>query len=653
MSPLRLTILSATALAAAEPLHLIVMDPLALPLSCACVDGVGQRRYDLLAAHLEKETGRAFTVTFDESLALALRRTDGKAHLVIGKDAMVRADADKAALPVRRLASLTDRAGRVTLRGVFLVPAQSGIASWRDLAGKRVSLGPVEDEEAHAAARAVLKEQHLDARVEVHSAGSMDAAALAMDDGESAAAVVSEHLPALLEGCGKLEKGSTRVLGSTASVPFIRVFATASVDDALEAKIQAALQKVAAHPALLDALESSEGFVRRHEDPADGWPDWRGPGRKGMVEHLPEKWPESMTPLWSAALTGPAMAGPAVSGGRVVIPDKTADGKHDVFSCLDAADGKPLWRLEYAAPDDMEYTNAPRATPVIHDGLVYLQGALGHLHCVELKSGRVVWRKNIFTDFQAERLTWGASVAPLIAGDKLIIAPGAPQASVVALDRRTGAALWQTPGNAAAYAAFIQTEFSGVAQIIGYDSGSLGGWDPETGMRLWTLVPPDRSDFNVTTPVVLGDKLLLATENNGTRLYGFDPNGVILPEPLAANQDLAPDTCTPAVAAGRAFATAYGELFCVSLRDEMQTLWQHQDDMFHDHCNILASPDRLLLWTANGDLLVLDARAENYAPLARLRPFDEKHPDTLAHPAIAGGRLYLRSGKAVACFALE
>lgn len=94
-------------------------------------------------------------------------------------------------------------------------------------------------------------------------------------------------------------------------------------------------------------------------------------------------------------------------------------------------------------------------------------------------------------------------------------------------------------------------------------------------------------------------------------------------------------------------------MFCLDLTGGLKTLWQQKDDMFHDHCNIIASPDRLLLWTSNGDLLLLDAKAASYAPLTRLRPFDERHPDTLSHPAISGGRLYLRSSKALGCFKLE
>ena len=356
---------------------------------------------------------------------------------------------------------------------------------------------------------------------------------------------------------------------------------------------------------------------------------------------------DTLPQLWSAALTGPPMAGAAIAGDFVIVPDKSADGKRDVFRCLSLSDGKERWQLAYDAPDDLEYTNAPRATPVIHDGLAYLQGALGHLHCVEVTSGQVVWKRHVFDDFKAERLNWGASVSPLVIDDKLIIAPGAKDASIVALNRKTSHVIWQTPGHAAAYSAFIHAN----GQIIGYDAAGIGGWDVETGNRLWEHVPPDGSDFNVTTPVMVGDRLLLATENNGARMHGFDPENRLVTEPALRNPDLAPDTCTPAVAGNRLIAAAYGDLFCLDLAT-MKTLWQQPDDMFHDHSNIVTDGHRVLIWTANGDLLLLDATAENCQPVSHLRPFTDKHPDSLAHPAFAGDRILLRSSNAIACFRL-
>ncbi len=41
----------------ANQLTMVVMDPLALPLSCPCVQGYAQRNYDKLAEALEKDLG--------------------------------------------------------------------------------------------------------------------------------------------------------------------------------------------------------------------------------------------------------------------------------------------------------------------------------------------------------------------------------------------------------------------------------------------------------------------------------------------------------------------------------------------------------------------------------------------------------------------
>jgi hypothetical protein len=56
-----------------------------------------------------------------------------------------------------------------------------------------------------------------------------------------------------------------------------------------------------------------------------------------------------------------------------------------------------------------------------------------------------------------------------------------------------------------------------------------------------------------------------STENNGTRLYGFDPQGRIQPEPLAVNEDLAPDTATPVLYNDLVFGSS-GQLVCLSLK---------------------------------------------------------------------------------------
>src|SRR5712672_2456738 len=76
------------------PLTVVVMDPLAAPLSCPCVAGYAQRDYEKLGKFLEGKLGRPVQVAFAETLTGALeKKTQGKADLVIGKDSVVRAGA--------------------------------------------------------------------------------------------------------------------------------------------------------------------------------------------------------------------------------------------------------------------------------------------------------------------------------------------------------------------------------------------------------------------------------------------------------------------------------------------------------------------------------------------------------------------------------
>ena len=633
--------------AAEKPVQVVVMDPLSLPLSCSCVDGVGQRRYDKLGDHLSKVLGRSINLTFEESLDLALRRIRATPDFIIGKDAMVSFDSKRLKLKVKPIAALTDRTGAVTHRGVFIVRTKDPARRLSDLSGRKVMLGPVEEAETHQAAKTALRKAQLAKSASLEVGGAIDSGALALTDGEVASAVVPEYLPPLLVGCEKLSENSVRILAKTPPVYGVRLFRTDVADNALVKRVLEEVTGLDKQKDLLIALESAKGFVKIPDQL--GWLDWRGPGRRGQALTLPKQLPKALKKVWSTKLTGPAVAGPVANEKWVIIPDKNRGGKKDLFRCLDTTDGSELWRLEYEADREMDYSNSPRATPVVHEGLVYLLGALGDLHCLRIETGEVVWRTNYYQEYGGKLLPWGASSPPLIVAEKLIINPGVPDSSLVALDRKTGRLIWETSGHAAAYSAFVIDKLGGRQQIVGYDSASLGGWDPVTGKRLWQHVPTEGSDFNVTTPLIYDGQLLLATENNGTRLHRFENNGTIVDKPVMANPSLAPDTCSPVIVGDRAFATAYGEMYCLDLKNNLKTVWMQEDDMFYDHSNVIGGNGRVLVWTQSGDLLLLDAGANEFSPLSRLRPFGDVKVDSMSHPAIVGNRIYLRGPNEIAC----
>ena len=221
----------------------------------------------------------------------------------------------------------------------------------------------------------------------------------------------------------------------------------------------------------------------------------------------------------------------------------------------------------------------------------------------------------------------------------------------MALDRLTGKVVWCSAGMPAAYSSFIVGRFGGQRQIVGYDAISLGGWDVATGRRLWGLIPPEKGDFNVPTPIDAGGKLLVTTENNGTRLYDFDRQGKIVAKPLALYEDLAPDSSTPVVVNGKVFG-CWNNLFCLDLNTKLRPLWTAEDEAFDDYVAIIGGPDRILITSAQGELLLVDVAAERFKLAARLRVFD-KDCEVLSHPALVGKRLYIRNASTICCVALE
>lgn len=258
-----------------KKLVLIVMDPLAKPLSCPCVQGYAQRDYGQLGKSLSDQLKCEVQVVFGESLSACMKKEEssGAAHLVIGKQSVVLYDAPRAKVVVRSVARLSNKEGGTTMTGLIVVPTADPAQTAADLASYRIVFGPEECAEKHTAALKLLASAGVAAPSELETSPACDEGAIAILEGakrgERGAAVISSYAKPLLEGCGTVEKGSLRVVAETEPVPFIEAFVTDQLNPSQQARVAAALLQSTKDAELRTALETRDGFVAAAE-PAVG-----------------------------------------------------------------------------------------------------------------------------------------------------------------------------------------------------------------------------------------------------------------------------------------------------------------------------------------------------------------------------------------------
>ena len=141
----------------------------------------------------------------------------------------------------------------------------------------------------------------------------------------------------------------------------------------------------------------------------DDWPEWRGRGRRGVWKEdgILERFPETgLAYTWRSPIHE-GYSGPAVSRGRVFVMDFIRDrgirGTERALA-LDEATGELLWKQEWPVDyggTEPVWANGPRATPTVDTDQVYFMGGMGHLLCVDIKNGSIIWHHDLVVDYDA------------------------------------------------------------------------------------------------------------------------------------------------------------------------------------------------------------------------------------------------------------
>ncbi len=170
------------------------------------------------------------------------------------------------------------------------------------------------------------------------------------------------------------------------------------------------------------------------------WPQWRGPQRDGISEErgLLKQWPaQGPKLLWQVDDIGDGYSTPAVVGTRIYVMSNR-EFETEFVEALSTEDGKSIWTTRVGNvgnQSDFLYSKA-RSTPTVDGESIYALGSDGDLVCLETKSGKIGWQKNIKTEFGGKPGMWAYAESPLIDGDVLVVTPGGEQATILALNKR-------------------------------------------------------------------------------------------------------------------------------------------------------------------------------------------------------------------------
>jgi outer membrane protein assembly factor BamB len=196
--------------------------------------------------------------------------------------------------------------------------------------------------------------------------------------------------------------------------------------------------------------------------------------------------------------------------------------------CLDEKTGETIWATEWSANYAAimaSYATGPRAAPTVDGDRVYMAGAVGHVVCLDAKTGEILWKRDTVKDYGTIVPIFGTAFPPLVDGNLLItIVGGEDNALAVGFNKMTGEEVWRnidTQGELC-YSPPIIYEHAGVKQLLIWEIQNLHSLNPQTGEIYWSQPFTVRSAMAIGTPQKSGSYLLASSFYSGSMLIKLD-----------------------------------------------------------------------------------------------------------------------------------
>lgn len=413
------------------------------------------------------------------------------------------------------------------------------------------------------------------------------------------------------------------------------------------------------HVSAVTCLTVFLATVSAAESPSS-WSRFHGVQGQGYVvdAQLPNTWSDSDY-SWRRNLGSRDVGSPIVIDGKVYLLVSRSGAEKIALESLDLQTGQLRWSKEF---DQQKHHLHRRntfasSTPAADDDYVFVAWAdpqHTYLKCFD-HDGNEIWSR----DFGTWTSQHGFGSSPRIFGSMVLLfnsqqadqlKPGqtAGQSRMIAVDRKTGTTLWESPlrTTRSCYGVPAIYQNGGSTQIIDANTGDgMFGLDPKTGKMLWNLKVFEMRVCS--TPLIAGD---IAIGSSGSGGGGNHMVGVRIPKSNREQPEQvfridrgAPYVPTSVLKDNRLYVVDDKGIASCLVAQTGERIWMQRIGG-----NFGASPvlvgDTLLIISLDGKATLIKA-ADQFQKLGEV---DLGGP-VGATPAFAEGRLLLRVGNELRC----
>jgi outer membrane protein assembly factor BamB len=415
----------------------------------------------------------------------------------------------------------------------------------------------------------------------------------------------------------------------------------------------------------------------------EDWPQWRGPASQGISAEsgLPARWTSNENIAWKATLAGFGASSPIVTGDLVIVTSQigaysnrgrayphlarddeslsmrehaiggtrmpSVDAGQELLLAVEAfrrSDGKRLWQYREPATGERpalhEKHNLATPTPVTDGERIYAWFGNGQVVALDLQ-GKEIWKHHLGQEYGSFLNEWGHGSSPALYKDLLLLlCDHRPVAYLLALDKRTGNERWKVDrgSDRVSHSTPVVIPSPKGDELIVNSSERIDAFDPATGSPLWHAgserQTPIPSVVFTTDAIYLSrgyrnsDILAIRAGGRGDvtdshTIWRMPNGGSYVPSILHykgllyMSNEVGVVTCAEASTGRKVWQKRLGGIFFASP---------------------VAADGKVYMVSETGETFVL--RAGREAEVMAVNNLSERF---LASPAIAGGKIFLRS----------